>query len=142
MTAFILSPDNARERMAAAWDFAKRFLELGRAASVTVEEFKQTRTKEQNDKFHAICQDISKQRPWAGVWLDEEGWKRLFIDAWARMEGRAQCRVVPSLDGLSVVSIGIQSRRTTPAEMDEIITLAESWAVDNGVRLNEPRKAA
>ena len=136
MTTFILTPDNARDRMKAAWAFACRFLELGKSAKVTVEECTSKRSLEQNAMFHAICDDIAEQRQWAGRWIDGEGWKRLLVDAWARHENKAQAQVVPSLDGKSVVNLGIQTRKLGVADMADLITFAQSYCVENDVRLS------
>jgi len=131
----LLKPDNARSRMAAAWRSACDILQFGKCARVTVEEVILTRSLDQNAMFHAICSDIARQRTWAGRKLDTEGWKRLLCDAWARAEGKAQGNVVPSLDGMSVVNLGIQTRRMKVGDMAELITFAQAWCADNDVRL-------
>lgn len=130
---FVLRTDNARDRMAAAWQFACEFLEIGERAKVTVDEFKSKRSLEQNSMFHAICGELAKQKQWAGVWLDTEAWKRLLVDAWARHEGQSQGRVVPSLDGASVVSLGIQTRSMKVADMADLITFAQWYCAENEV---------
>lgn len=142
MTAFILKVENARDRMAAAWGEACLSLEQGKSVRVTVEQCRSTRSLEQNAMFHAICGDIARQRKWAGRWLDAEAWKRLLVDAWARTDNRIQGHVVPSLDGASVVNLGIQTRRMTVGDMADLITFAQSYAVEHDVALNEPRRAA
>lgn len=143
MSAFILRPENARPRMKAAWDAACSILQFpGKAVRIKVEECRPTRSLDQNAMFHAICNDIAKQRQWAGMWLDCEGWKRLLVDAWARTEGGVQGRIVPSLDGQSVVNLGIQTRRMKVGEMADLITFAQAWAVENGVVLNDSGAAA
>jgi hypothetical protein len=140
MTAFILKVENARDRMAAAWAEACRSLEVGKAVRVTVEECRSTRSIEQNAMFHAICGEVAGQVKWAGRWLDTEAWKRLLVDAWAREDNRIQGTVVPSLDGMSVVNLGIQTRRMTVGEMADLITFAQAYAIENNVAMNEPRK--
>lgn len=137
MTAFVLRVDNARSRMAAAWRHACEFLELGKPVRVEVGEAKNVRSLDQNALFHAICGDIAKQRQWAGRQLDTEGWKRLLVDAWARAEGKSQGQVVPSLDGQSVVNLGIQTRRLPVGDMADLIEYAQAWAAENEVRLND-----
>jgi len=139
---FILDPKgNARARMAYAWAFACRLLRLDIRVRVTVEEYRPTRSTDQNAMFHAICGDIAAARPtWAGHPIDAEGWKRLLVDAWARTEGGVQGRIVPSLDGASVVNLGIQTRRLKVGEMADLITYAQAWAVDNDVPLHDGRK--
>lgn len=94
------------------------------------------RTLEQNAKFHAICSDVAQQREWAGIRLDTTGWKRLFLDAWARHEGKMQGRIVPSLDGHSIVNLGIQSRRLTVDQMSELIEFAQCWCAENDIKLS------
>ena len=133
-----LRPETARERMKAAWDHACQFLELGKAVQVTVDEAKDTRSSAQNAKFHAICGDLAKGVKWAGKEIDTEGWKRLLVDAWARETGRLQGMVVPSLDGQSVVNLGIQTRSMKVADMAELIEFAEAHCIEAGV---EPAKA-
>lgn len=135
MAAVVLRVDNARERMAAAWRMACELLELGKPVRVEVGEARNVRSLDQNAMFHAICGDIAKQRKWAGKKLDAEGWKRLLVDAWARAEGKSQGQVVPSLDGQSVVNLGIQTRRLPVGDMADLITFAQAWAVENDVRL-------
>jgi hypothetical protein len=137
-----LDADNARDRMAYAWKVACELLQFGKPVRVRIDEKKPTRTLEQNDKFHAVCHDISKQRPWAGKKRDTEAWKRLLVDAWARTDGRAQGEIVPSLDGQSVVNLGIQTRRMPVGDMADLITFAEAWAIENDVAMNEQDRAA
>lgn len=143
MSTFILRAENARDRMKAAWDFACRILEQpGKAARIKVEECQPTRTLDQNSRFHAICGDIAKQKKWAGMELDTEAWKRLLVDAWARVEGKQQGRVVPSLDGNSIVNLGIQTRRLRVMEMSELIEFAQAWCAENDVALHDDQREA
>jgi hypothetical protein len=94
------------------------------------------RSGEQNDKLHALLQDISEQRQWAGQWLDVEDWKRLITAAWERAVGR-QARIFPSLDGKGIDVVYQRTSRLSKEEMGELISYAEAWAVDQGVRLHE-----
>ena len=143
VSTFILRENNARDRMKAAWDFACQILQHpGKAARVRIEECQPTRTLDQNAMFHAICGDIARQKEWAGQKLDAEAWKRLLVDAWARVEGKVQGRVVPSLDGNSIVNLGIQTRRMKVGEMADLITYAQSWCAENGVVLNDDERSA
>ena len=139
MPTVILRPENARERMAAAWRRACEYLELGRSVRLDLRECKSTRSLEQNAMLHSICRDISQQRQWAGKWLDTEAWKRLLVDAWARVDVRRQIEIVPSLDGQSVVNLGLQTRKMSVGDMADLITFAQAWACENGVRLHEAR---
>jgi len=130
-----IDAEHAAERWSRAREYVRQLLEAGKSVRLRIDERQCTRTLEQNDKFHAVCNDIAKQYQWAGQWIDTEGWKRLLVDAWARTEGKTQGRVVPSLDGQSVVNLGIQTRRMKVADMADLIAFAEAWAVDHDVRL-------
>lgn len=137
MTTYILRPENARPRMAAAWRDACAHLELGQSVKLEMSECKPTRSLEQNAMLHAICGDVARQKTWAGQRLDTEAWKRLLVDAWARVEGKQQGRVVPSLDGHSVVNLGIQTRSMKVGDMADLITFAQAWCFENDVRLSD-----
>lgn len=135
MSAFVLRVDNARERMKSAWMAACALLELGKPVRVQVDECQSVRSLEASAAFHAVCTDTSKQKLWAGKKVDTEGWKRLYVDAWARHEGKDQGRVVPSLDGESIVNLGIQTRKMKGADMSDLIEFAKSWAIEHEVIL-------
>lgn len=142
MSTFILREHNARDRMKSVWDFACQILQHpGKAARVRIEECQPTRSLDQNAMFHAICGDIAKQKTWAGHKLDTEAWKRLLVDAWARAEGKQQGRIVPSLDGNSIVNLGIQTRRLKVMEMSELIEFAQAWCAENDVALHDDQEA-
>jgi len=137
---FFLRNDAAAEStMKALGRTLRTLLTEWKGIKVTLTEIKSKRTLEQNDKFHAMCGDIAKKTQWAKQWIDGEGWKRLLVDAWARSTDRTQGRIVPSLDGQSVVNLGIQTRSMPVEDMSELIEFAYSWCSDNEVELNEPR---
>lgn len=134
---FILRVENARDRFAAAWSLCCQFLQHGKPVRVEIDEFRSRRSLEQNAKFHAICGELAKHRQWAGQSIDTEGWKRLLVDAWARSTSREQGRIVPSLDGQTVVALGIQTRALPVADMCELIEFAQAWCIDNDVELSQ-----
>jgi cell division inhibitor SulA len=98
----------------------------------------QTRNLSQNALLHAICADVAKQKQWAGQWLDCEGWKRLFSDCWCREAGLSPGKVVPSLDGESVVVLNISTRKLKKAQMAELITWIYAYCDTNGIKLRVP----
>ncbi len=101
---------------------------------VTVEEHKSTRSAEQNAKLHAMLQDISRQRQWAGQWLDVEDWKRLMVAAWCRAN-KQTVRIVPALDGHGFDVIYKRTSKLSVTEMIDLIEFVQWWAVEHGVRL-------
>lgn len=97
-----------------------------------------TRNLEQNAKLHAMLGDISRQQKWMGQQLSIDDWKRLMVDAWARQEGGHAARVVPSLDGQGVVTLGAQTRSMGVRDMASLIESIYAWGAEQGVQWSEP----
>jgi hypothetical protein len=97
------------------------------------------RTLEQNDKYHAICSDISKQRDWpkgSGQYLPVECWKQLISYAFERVQGRG-ASMYPALDGHGLDVVYWHSSRRGKKAMSELIEYATAWAVTEGVTLHD-----
>ena len=94
------------------------------------------RTVEKNAHLHAILGEISKQKQWAGQWLDIEAWKRLLTAAYERAKGRS-AEFYPALDGAGFDVVYRRTSRMAQEEIRDLILYAESWALDNGVVLKE-----
>lgn len=142
MGVYILRIENARDRMKAAWDECCMSLEQGKPVRVEVAEVVPTRTIAQNAKFHAICGDISKQHKWAKEFRDVDSWKRLLCDAWMRTYHREQVTTVPSLDGSTLVTLGVQTHKLRIGEMADLIEFALWYAAENNIPLGDAAKAA
>ena len=132
---FLLRQENARDRMAAAWKFACRFLELGQSAKVVVSECKPKRSLEQNDKMWAILTEISQQVIWYGQKLPAEDWKDIFTASLRK------ARVVPGIDAGSFVPLGMRTSDMSKDELALLIELMQAFAAEQGVTLKEPDKA-
>lgn len=98
------------------------------------------RTNEKNAHLHAILGAISKQKQWAGQWLDIEAWKRLLVSAYERTKGRA-AEIYPAVDGHGFDVVYRRTSRMSQEEIRDLILYVESWAIDNGVELREPEAA-
>lgn len=98
------------------------------------------RSLEKNAHLHAILSAISKQRQWAGQWLDVEAWKRLMVSAYERANGRS-AEIYPSLDGKGFDVVYRRTSHMAQDELREVILYAESWAIDNGVEIAPPETA-
>jgi hypothetical protein len=94
------------------------------------------RSVEKNAHLHAVLSEIAKQKQWAGQWLDIEAWKRLIVAAYERTQGRS-AEIYPALDGQGFDVVYRRTSRMAQDEIREVIMFAESWAIDNGVRLKE-----
>lgn len=98
------------------------------------------RSVEKNAHLHAVLGQISKQKQWAGKWLDIEAWKRLIVSAYERAHGRT-AEFYPAIDGQGFDVVYRRTSRMSEEEIREVIMYAESWALDNGVELHEPEHA-
>ena len=136
MSVFILRPENARDRMAAAWKFACQFLELGRAAKVTIEEAKPTRSLEQNSRMWALLTDVSRQVEWPVDGklqrLSPEDWKTILTAALTKGQ-----RVAQGVDG-GFVMLGTSTSRMKVGEMCELQDLIEAFGAERGVEWTDP----
>lgn len=94
------------------------------------------RSGEQNSKFHAVLQDISEQKQWAGRFLDVEAWKRLMVAAWERSEGRA-AEIYPALDSSGFDVVYRHTSRMNQKELSELIEFATAWAIQHDVKLQD-----
>lgn len=96
----------------------------------------EVRSAEQNKRLHAILQDISTQKQWAGHWLDAEDWKRLITAAFERERKRA-ARIFPAIDGQGIDMIYSRTSRMSKQEMSDMIDFATSWALENEIALTD-----
>ena len=131
MTAFLLTVDNGRERMAAAWAVACRILELGQRARVVVEPAEPQRTLDQNDKLNAMCGDVAAQVEWHGQWLSKDDWRHMFVAAYRKGQ-----KVVPGIDGGFVV-LGASSRKLRVGECADVIELVYAFGAERDVAWSE-----
>ena len=105
---------------------------------VTIED--PVRKSEQNAKLHAMLGDIAKQCDFMGQKWDAEDWKRILVDAFARVmksQGTPLSqggRIIPALDGDGFVQLGIQTRKFRVKEASEFIEYLHAFGAEKGVR--------
>jgi hypothetical protein len=133
---FILAHDQSRRGAHVALDEAP--------AGYVVRISKPARSRDQNDKLHAMFSDVAKCCEFMGQKRDTETWKRLLVDSFARIkqaEGQpltGQGEIVPNLDGTGFVQLGVQTRRLKKAECAELIEFLYAWGAEKNVRWSEP----
>lgn len=100
----------------------------------------------QNDKYHAMIDDISRQTTYAGRRWDADDMKRILVDEFAeemRLAGTPlhnDGRLIPSENGRRVIQLGIQTRDFYVKEAGDFITFLYAWGADRDVRWTEPAK--
>ena len=104
----------------------------------------------QEEKYHAMIGDIADQCKFMQRTWSKEEWKRLLIDAYVRVarenakaEGKpdpfaGQGEVVPSIDGTSVVQLGVQSRGFKVKQASEFIEYLFAYGAERGVTWSDP----
>ena len=100
---------------------------------------KTTRSDQQNKLMHSIIGQIAKQAKIHGSRWTAESFKRFLIDQWAHENGESASvsKVMPSIDGLRVVQLGLQSRRFTKEQAISFTEWLIYWATTNGVTLED-----
>ncbi|MBD2816632.1 recombination protein NinB, partial [Xenorhabdus sp. Flor] len=100
-----------------------------------------SRTLPQNDKFHALCGDVSKQGiVWAGSQWGLQDWKCIFVSGHAKATGKAG-QLIEGLEGELVPLARESTARMSVKRMSSLIEYSQAWAVCQGVKLTETRYA-
>lgn len=102
-------------------------------------------TAEQHAAAEAVYGEIAEQLEWpAGSGLKRTPWQwhQLMLAAFAEEQGWKP-EFLPSLDGDGLVMVTrTKQSRLTKRQGSELIEFAKAWAVNHGVHLHEPEKAA
>jgi hypothetical protein len=102
------------------------------------------KSRDQEAKYHAMFSDVAKQVEFMGRKRDAETWKRLLVDAFARVKAaegdpvQGVGAIIPNLDGTGFVQLGVQTRRFSKRHASEFIEFLNAWGADNNVAWSEP----
>ena len=104
---------NTTEQAAVLWHTLfpkiKQALDAGRPLVMDIQQAPKSR--EQEEKYHAMIGEIAKQAEHLGAKWDAESWKRLLVDQFMRDSKMDGNRILPNLDGTGIVQLGSQTRR-------------------------------
>ena len=129
------SYEQAQALMSNLWPKVREALVYGK--KLTIEIKQQSKSREQEEKYHAIIGDIAKQAQHMGHKWDAESWKRLMVDKYLRETGFMNSPIIPNLDGTGIVQLGYQTRNFSKEQASEFVEFLLAWCADNGVELNE-----
>lgn len=129
----LTSTEQAKTTIRLHWDKITKALDSGK--HLTMEIKLVSKTREQEEKYHAMIGDIAKQAQHMGAKWSAEDWKRLLVDQYMREVEEIQGKVVPNLDGSGIVQLGYQTRKFTKEQASEFVEWLYSWAAENGVSL-------
>jgi hypothetical protein len=136
MSAMILhltSTEQAKTSIRLHWDKIAQALNAGK--HLTMEIKLESKSREQEEKYHAMINDIAKQAQHLGAKWSSEDWKRLLVDQFLRETENIQGKIVPNLDGSGIVQLGLQTRKFTKDQASEFVEWLYFWAANNGINL-------
>jgi len=120
--------------MRSLWPKIKDALNAGR--QLTLEIKPASKTRRQEEKYHAIIGEIARQAQHMGATWDAETWKRLLVDKYCREIG-LNSQIMANLDNNAIIQLGIQTRKFTKEQASEFVEFLLAWSAENGVTINE-----
>ena len=125
-------PQQAHQALGHAWaECIKPMLMAGHRLVLEVKP--ESKTREQEKLYHALIGEAAKQSQHLGSKWQEEDWKRLLLDKFARDTGRTHGRIIPNLDATGVVEVGVLSRKFSKADASEFVEWLYAWCAENGI---------
>lgn len=95
------------------------------------------KSRSQEEMYHALFGEISKTCIFMGEKHGLETWKRLLVDAFARIKAAegdplpGHGSIIPNLDGTGFVQLGVQTRRFRKHQASEFIEYLNAWMAEN-----------
>jgi NinB protein len=132
------NPEQATTLMQSLWPKVKAALAAGKRLTLEVKDA--SRSNEQNEKFHAIIGDITKQAQHMGAKWSAEDWKRLLVQEFCRQSGLENGQIIPNLAGDGIVQLGRQTRKFTKEQASDFVAFLICWCDENGIELNDDSK--
>jgi hypothetical protein len=120
--------------MKSIWPKVKDALAAGR--KLTLEIKPASKSRDQEEKYHAIIGDIAKQAQHMGAKWDAETWKRLLVDKYVREIGLTS-KIMANLDNDGLVQLGFQTRKFTKEQASEFVSFLICWCDQNGIELDD-----
>ena len=133
MIIHLSSTEQAKTSIRLNWDKITKALDAGK--HLTMEIKLVSKTREQEEKYHAMINDIAKQAKHLGAKWSSEDWKRLLVDQYLREVGEVQTKIIPNLDGTGIVQLGFQTRKFTKEQASEFVEWLYAWSAENGIDL-------
>lgn len=135
-TGRMINMQQGRQVYGNGWRFAEPHLQAGREMQFVIQEA--TRSISQNDKFHALCRDISRSKiQWAGKSRSPEDWKAIIVSGHAVATGQGG-EVVPGIEG-EFVSIRESTSKMSKARGSSLIEYTLAFCAEHGVTIFEER---
>ena len=105
---------------------------------LTLEIKDATKSRHQEEKYHAMIGEVAKQAQHLGAKWDAESWKRLLVDQFCKDNGLKTGAVIPNLSGDGIVQLGMQTRNFTKEQASEFVEWLHAWGATNGIHFETP----
>jgi len=109
-----------------------RIMEAQEGHVVTIAE--PTRNLDQSAKFHAICGDIAKQKPFAGQMRKPEQWKVLLVSGHA-VATKQGSEMVPGIEG-EWCNLRESTAQMSTKRMASLIEYVNAYCAENAIMLS------
>jgi len=129
----LTSTEQAKTSIRHNWDKITKALDSGN--NLVMEIKLSSKTREQEEKYHAMINDIAKQAQHLGAKWSSEDWKRLLVDQFMRDTRDSGGKVIPNLDGTGIVQLGFQTRNFTKEQASEFVEWLYSWSAEKEINL-------
>ena len=133
MILHLTSTEQAKTSIRHNWEKISNALDAGK--HLTMEIKLASKSREQEEKYHAMIGDIAKQAQRMGAKWSSEDWKRLLVDQFMRDCGDSGGKVIPNLDSTGIVQLGFQTRNFTKEQASEFVEWLYSWAAEKEINL-------
>ena len=140
MIFHLQSTEQASALMASVWPKVKDSLKAGKQLRMEIKA--ESKSRDQEEKYHAMLGEIATQAQHLGAKWSSEDWKRLLVDLFAKETGLQGGKIIPSLDGQGIVQLGLQTRNFTKEQAMEFITFLEAWGASNGIVFKDVAQGA
>ena len=124
----------AKTLMTGLWP---KVLKALQTKQLTLEIKDATKSRDQEEKYHAMIGEIAKQAQHLGAKWDSESWKRLLVDQFCKDNGLKTGAVIPNLSGDGIVQLGMQTRNFTKEQASEFVEWLHAWGAEHGVTFEQ-----
>lgn len=135
VTVKLYNPQQAHTELMKLWPQMKAALQAGHKLELDIK--RESKSRDQEEMYHAIIGQISKQASHLGAKWSAEDWKRFLVWQFAKEVGISTGKLVPSLDGTGIVQLGLQTRKFTKDEAIQFTEWLIAWAAENGVNIEQ-----
>jgi hypothetical protein len=131
MKYLLKNKDQAKALMVTLWPKVLTALNAGKPLVMEIKAADKSRDQEQ--KYHAMISEIATQAQHMGSKWDAESWKRLLVDQFCKDTGLKTGAVIPNLAGDGIVQLGMQTRNFTKEQASEFVEWLHAWGAEHGV---------